>query len=237
MAITVNIPKPPLDRLEIYDFWLQDRFTQAAAANPILIGSAVSSGTNSTAVPISSLNGMYPNGTFLRSSTTANGGFRYQTNSIITDYFGMISHKYQCVFQWLTSFTGRTVRIGYIDTTSVADNVDGAYFEILDNAVSCKTATNSVRTTTAMTTVLSLSTHYLFDIEVNTNGTSAVFTLYNGDTGALLEMVTITTNIPTTSNRGFSAGIIATEVSLVASDIGVLKYIGFGTVNAFNRYR
>jgi hypothetical protein len=237
MAITVNIPKPPLDRLELYDFWQQDRFSQAVTTSPILVGTAVSSGTNSTAVPTASLNGRYPFGVFLRSSTTANGGYRYSANSLANDFFGVISHKFQCAYQWVTSFTGRTVRVGYIDTTTSADCVDGAYFEILDNAVSCKTATNSVRTTTAMTTLLALNTHYVFDVEVNDSGTSALFTLYNGDTGVALETVTITTNIPLTSARAFSPGIIATEVSTTASDMGVLKYIGFGTINAFNRYR
>jgi hypothetical protein len=47
--------------------------------------------------------------------------------------------------------------------------------------------------------------------------------------------VTITTNIPATSARAFGAGLVATEATTTASDIGVLYSLGFGTIPGFQR--
>lgn len=201
------------------------------------VGAAISSGTNTTAVPAASMLGYNPFGVFLRSSTTAGGGYRYNTTSAAADYFGVISHKFRCQFQWLTSFTGRTVRMGYHDVTSNVAPTDGAYFEANDGTLSCVTANNASRTTNATTLSLSLGVPYTFDIEVNAAGSSARFRVYSGTNATPVLDVTNTTNIPTTSARAFGAGVIATESSTTASDMGVLYLIGMGTINGFNRYR
>lgn len=228
--------KAALVTLGFEDYWSESNFLQVSLTQPNLLGTAISSGTIN-AIPTASLNGRFPNGVFIRSSTTANGGYKFSTPSLVNDYFGVVSHKLQSIFQWRTAFTGVTVRLGYLDTATIADSTDGAYFELVGNVVNCKTANNSVRTTVTMATVLSLNVNYAFDIEVNAAGTSAVFKLYNADTNTLLNTETIATNIPTTSARAFGAGIVATESSLVASDIGVLKYFGFGTVNGYLRFK
>lgn len=225
---------PDLAPLGNWDFWYYwAAGVTTASASDMFAGAAISSGTNTTAIPSAALLGYNNYGIFLRSSTTANGGYRYQTSSQVADYFGTISHKFRCQFLWRTSFTGRTVRIGYHDTTTNADATDGAYFEILDATCSCKTANNSTRTTDATTLTLSLDTAYTFDIEVNAAGTSARFRVYSGTSATAALDVTITTNIPTTSARAFGAGIVATESSTTASDIGILYGIGIGTVEAF----
>jgi hypothetical protein len=222
----------------IWDWWYDGRLgTTGATALDVFVGAAVASGTNTTAIPAASLLGYNPHGVFLRSSTTANGGYRYQTTSLAADYFGVISHKFRCQFSWLTSFTDRTVRLGYHDTATVTDAVDGAYFEIIGATASAKTASNSTRTTNATTATLSLNTPYTFEIDVNAAGTSARFRIFAGtNTTAILD-VTNVANIPTTSARSFGAGIVATEASLTASDIGILYSLGMGTVAGFERAR
>jgi hypothetical protein len=138
---------------------------------------------------------------------------------------------------WRTDFTGRTVRIGYHDTSTVTDAVDGAYFEIVGATASAKTANNSTRTTNATTATLSLDVPYTFEIDVNAAGTDARFRIYSGtNTTAILD-VTNVANIPTTSARTFGAGIVATEASTTASDIGILYSLGMGTVAGFERQR
>jgi hypothetical protein len=229
--------KAALVTLGFEDYWCESNFAQATLVQTYLTGAAISSGTINPIIPTASLNGRFPTGVLIRSSTTANGGFRFNTPSSVNDYFGVVTHKLQSIFQWRTAFTGVTVRLGYLDTVTIADSTDGAYFEIIGNAVTCKTANNSTRSSVLMATVLSLDVHYAFDIEVNAAGTSAVFRLYNADTNALLNTETIATNIPTTSARAFGAGIVATESSLVALDIGILKYFGFGTVKGYSRFR
>lgn len=220
-----------------YDYWYETRFLNTNIVQPHLAGTAIASGTSTTAVPVLSSNTLYPYGIFLRSSTSANGGFRFQSVLVNTDFFGGVAHKFQTAIMWKTAFTGRTLRFGYHDTANQNDAVDGAYFEILDNVVNCKTANNTSRSTVTMVATLSLDVVYVFDIESNTDGTQIIYKLINGTTSETIETRTITTNIPNTSTRGFGVGLVATELSLVASDICIIYYEGNGTLNAFNRLR
>lgn len=199
----------------------------------MFVGAAVSSGTNNAALPAPLA--IAPDGVFLRSSTAANGGYRYQTSSLIGQLFGGASRKFRGRFRWRTSFTGRTVRIGFLDTTTSADAVDGVYFEIVADVCSAKTANNSTRTTAGTTATLSLDTLYTFDIDVNAAGNEARFRVYAGTSSTPVLDQTITTNIPTASGRYFGTGIVATESSTTASDIGILYGMGYGTVEAFTR--
>lgn len=234
-SVLLPTPSSPTP-LGLWDWWTYTRFANVTAtAMDAFLGAAISSGTNNTAIPTTGLAGYNSYGVFLRSSTTANGGYRYQTSSMVSDYFGAISHKFRCQYMPLTSFTGRTLRIGFHDSVTNADAVDGAYFEIVDAVCSAKTSNNSTRTTNATTLTLSLNTAYTFDIDVNAAGTSARFRVYGGNSSTALLDVTITTNIPTTSARAFGAGIVATEVSTTASDIGILYGMGVGTVEGFTR--
>jgi hypothetical protein len=220
-----------------YDYWYETRFQNTNGTQAHIAGSAISAGTSSSTVPILASNTLYPYGVFLRSSTTANGGFKYNTSYITTDFFGGVAKKFQTAIMWKTSFTGRTVRVGLHDSGTVSDAVDGAYFEVLDNVVNCKTSDNSVRTTVTMATTLSIDEIYLFDIESNTAGTLITYKLINANTNVVIETATISTNIPTLSTRGFGVSLVATEATTTASDICVIYYIGNGTVNGFNRQR
>lgn len=223
--------------LGLWDFWQEERYgSNATQGSQLWLGSAISAGTNNAA-PLTAGLGYDRYGIFLRSSATANSGYRYQTANFSTAYFGQISFKFRCQFKWATSFTGRTVRIGYLDTTTSADAVDGAYFEVLDAVCSAKTANNSVRTTAGTTVTLSLDVPYTFDIEVNAAGTAARFRVYAGTNTTPILDQTITTNIPTTTARGFSSGIVATCSAAAASDIGLLYLLADGTIAGFLRAR
>ncbi|MDQ7745468.1 hypothetical protein [Hydrogenophaga pseudoflava] len=223
--------------LGLWDHWTDWRAGSGNAnASDIFTGTAVSSGTNTTALPTGGMAGYNDHGVFLRSSTTANGGYRYQTTSLVGMYFSGVARKYRCQFLWRTSFTGVTVRTGFHDTNTNADAVDGAYFEISGSTCSAKTANNSTRTTHATTITLSLDVAYTFDIEVNAAASEARFRVWAGNNyDAAVMDVTITTNIPSTSARTFGAGIVATEASTTAMDIGVLYSLGVGTPAGFAR--
>lgn len=226
-----------LTPLGLWDYWTDWRAASGNANAPgAFAGAAVSSGTNTTALPTGGMAGYNDHGVFLRSSTTADGGYRYQTTSLVGMYFGGVARKFRGQFLWRTSFTGRTVRLGFHDSNTVADAVDGAYFEIVGSTCSAKTASNSTRTTDATTITLSLDVAYTFDIEVNAAATEARFRVWGGNNydTALMD-VTITTNIPSTNARTFGAGIVATESSTTASDIGILYSLGIGTPAGFAR--
>lgn len=224
--------------LSLWDYWQETWIGTANIASPQgWLGVAIASGTNDTGIPTASVLGYNRIGVFIRSSTTANGGFRYQTVSTIADYFGVLSHKFRCAFLWRTDFTNRLVRLGYLDTTTHADATDGAYFEISGSTASAKTANNGTRTTHGTTATLSLDVPYIFDVEVNAAGTSARFRIYQAQTEAAIYDQTITTNIPTTSARTFGHGFIATESSTTASDIGMLYMLSEGTIAGYQRAR
>lgn len=218
-----------IQRSGLHDFWQDVIFGVANTDKNPFFGTAILSGTITTNPPAASLQGFNPHGVFIRSSTTADGGYRFVTSSASADYFGVQRHRFRAVANWQTSFTGRTVRMGYHDATTVADAVDGAYFEAVAGTVSCKTANNSVRTTSGTTFAMTLNVVYTFDIDVNAAGTEARFRIYAGTSETAVLDVTITTNIPTTSARAFGCGIVATEVSVTASDILLLYRMGMGS--------
>ena len=224
--------------LAIYDKWIE--YWLSTSLNLIgttFVGANIGGGNNGGIINQTNINGFYHYGVFIRSGTNANSGYRYNTNTQLGDFFGTISHKFQCIYMPMTAFTGRLVRLGYHDVISFTTPQDGVYFELNENQVICVTRNFPSVTSQTMTTTMNLGTNYHFDIEVNAAGTSAIFRLTNADTQTLLETITITTNIPTTADRGFGTAFVATEASTTASNIGILRFIGTGTIEGFNRAR
>lgn len=220
------------------DVWAYTIFGNGTAtANDLFTGAAISSGTNATAIPASSLVGGALAGLFLRSGTTANGGYRYTTTSATAFRFGTgVPLKFVGRWMSLTDHTGRLVRIGFHDANSATDAVDGAYFEINAGVCTAKTANNSVRTSNPTTVTLVLSSLYTFHIDENADGTSIRFRVFrDGNTTPVLD-VTNTTNIPTATTRAFGAGVVATETTTTASDIGIVFGMGYGTVAAYDKH-
>lgn len=218
------------------DFWESNHFgSNGAAAQNLFAGAAISSGTNNTAIPVAAVLGYNPNGVFIRSGTTANGGYRYLTSSLVSMRFGSVAWKFRGHYLARTSFTNVLLRLGFHDTSTSADATDGAYFELNGAVCSAKTANNSTRTTNATTVTLTLNTFYTFDIEANAAGTSVRFRVYEGLNATPILDVTNTTNIPTAAGREFGVGCVATESTTTATDIGILYRMGYGTVPAYRR--
>lgn len=223
--------------LALWDYWYQAQFASAnATSTDMFAGAAVSAGTITTAPPVTNppTMGFNPYGILIRSSTTANGGYAFRTTQQTLDFFGTISKKFRVQLASVTSFTGCTIRAGFLDTTTSADAVDGAYFEIVAGTAVAKTASNSTRTTST-SYAMALNVAYTLEIDVLANGTSARFRIWADQNETPVFDQTITTNIPTTVARSFCTGVVATEASTVASNICILYAMGVGTIAGFNR--
>ncbi len=117
---------------------------------------------------------------------------------------------------WVSALSDATDRyqtlIGFFDTESVVNQVDGAYFLYDEGGVStgsaasanwqCVTVNNSTRTFTTTGTAVTATSYQKLEIQVNAAGTSIDF-IINGSTVA-----THTTNIPTTSARATGFGTL-----------------------------
>lgn len=202
--------------------------TVATTLNAPFTGTAISSGTN--ALNNTNMTVQRPGVTRMTSSTTANGGFRWQTDVTTIRLKG--NEMFECAIAPV-NFTTTTMRAGFHDATSITDAVDGAYFEYNNSGVIVlKTSNNSTRTTSATITTLSLNTWYKLRITVNADATSVLGEVFDAN-GTLINSVSNTTNIPTASGRECGAGIICTESTTTATAMCDLDYLKF--VNTLSR--
>jgi hypothetical protein len=192
----------------------------STTANTVWLTGAVSFGT-SPVIATTSINN--PGVVRMSSSTTANSGYRWQT-----DFSSILlkgGEEFTAIINPVT-FTSTTVRIGFLDTATSADAVDGVYFEYsLNGSVQLKTSNNSTRTTSPTITTLTAGSWYKLKVKIN-SPTSATGTVYN-NLGVNLGSQTITTNIPTGTGRQVGSGIIATNSGTVATgllDVDFLKF-------------
>jgi hypothetical protein len=153
----------------------------------------------------------------ISSSTTANSGGYIETD--VSAFLLGGGEVFEAVFQPRVSGNANTtIRMGFLDTITSTDVVDGAYFELPVNSLNIvgKTANNSTRTTSATIATLTVNTWYRCRLEVNSNATQVSFYVYD-DSGAQLGSQSITTNIPTTAGRETGAGVIATNSGTTAT--------------------
>jgi hypothetical protein len=182
-------------------------------------GSAIGAGTL-TSPAAGSVDANRPGVVSLRSSATANSGYRVGFDTLL---LGKLS-AFEAIWQ-LRTFSGTTVRAGFHDATSIADAVDGVYFEVSNAVVTPKTASNSVRSS-GTTFNMSSAAWYRFQVMVNAGGTLATFNIFDA-TNALLFTTTLSTNIPVASARETNAAIIATSSGTSAAELALLDFIGF----------
>ena len=196
-------------------------------------GSGISSGTNSTNPPAGVVTGHHPGCWLLRSSTTANSGYRIVTDN---DEFRLAGDEvFDLVFRTPASMTNNQIRFGFLDTTTSTDATDGAYFELAATGVlTGKTANNATRSTSATLATLGVSTWYHVRITLNADATLVTFSLYD-DAGASLGAQSLSSNIPTTSGRETGAGLVATNSGTTASDVVIVDYIGVTINRALQR--
>ncbi len=173
------------------------------------------------------------------SSTTTNSGNHSYYLGLQTNFFFQGGETYECIYQpKVASNTNTTTRFGFLDATTSADAVDGAYFEIPAGSFNVvgKTANNSTRTTSSTIATLSVNTWYRFKVTVNRASSSIKFEIFDAN-GVPLGSQSNTANIPTTSARAFGAGYISTNVGTVATLLGWLDYqaVQLGAGKAINR--
>ena len=159
----------------------------------------------------------------LGSAATANTGFVwfFTANSLLLSG----NEQFDCVFRTPPTFATITTRIGFHDSATVADAVDGCYLEwIGTGAVVAKTSNNSVRTTSATIFTFLVDTWYHVRIKLNATATAVDYTIFS-DAGAQLATIQITTNIPTASLREVSAYVNATSSGVAAIVLLYLDYM------------
>jgi len=204
--------------------------TGTQALDPFL-GTAIASGTsNQPTAGIIDAN--HPGAIRLLSSTTTNSGFFVGTNISSIRLAG--DDHFNAVFQ-LASLALNTTRLGFLDTATVADAVDGAYLEIdASGVVTGKTANNSTRSSTGTTYTISATTWYRAFIRTNAANTAVIFYLYN-DAGTLLWTDTLSTNIPTASGREVGAAFVITNSGTTAIDLAHIDYMSFAIRRSVQR--
>ena len=179
-------------------------------------GSAVVSGTM-TSASAGLVTANHPGVVKFRSAAgNADSGFR-----LIIDGSALLlsGGEYCSVIFNVPSVTNNTIRLGFIDTATVADVTDGCYMEIPGSTtLSGKTASNGSRNTTLTNYTISTGTWYRAVIYLNAGATLVTFELYN-DSGTLLWSDTLSSTIPTASGRETGCGIIGTNSTTSATDI------------------
>lgn len=193
----------------------------AATGNPPFTVTALSTGTFTTAPAVA--DALAQGTLLLRCSTTANSGVRIATTQPTISASGLAFRA----IAYLPTLATRTLRVGFHDATTSTDAVDGAYFEVTNLTVVAKTASNSTRTTSGTTFVLTAATFYVFDIEY-VSATSVRFRVSQLSNGTLVYDQTISTNVPSAIARAFFPSLIVTNSATTAADLMLIDYMGFG---------
>ena len=193
--------------------------------NQPFFGAAISSGTSTTVPSDADFASGHPGMLLLRSSTTTNGGYRWQSEVSLRGGAGL---AFRGIVKPIADSATKTIRIGFGDSLTTSAHANGAWvaFEIsLFTPLIAVACANNGTTTTTSTPLTPGSIWYTIDIVFVTGGVR--FAILD-DAGAALYEGSITTNVPTDNNRRFVAGIIATEASTTATDIALLDYMGVG---------
>lgn len=190
----LDVDVPPM----LSNYWLR---SGAGIVNPFVTNNV--GGAN----PLAIVDSSHPaSRQFLTGTTTTGAACLTFTGVII---FDTTSHtwRYETRFMIPTLSNGTdtvNLTIGFQDTTTAIDGVDGAYVKVDSNTApnfQCVTSANSVRTTTDSGIALVANTWYRLVIVV-TNATSVAFYLHpEGSALPSTPTVTITTNIPTGATR------------------------------------
>ena len=223
--VALILPVGSFERGERLTPWQGSDFMHGVSPYGPFNANVIASGTANVAasgIPTAS----HPGVITIASSTTANSGASVISNGSQILLGG--GEQFDCVFKTPAAFTSITTRLGFHDTSTSADAVDGCYLEISTAGVAVgKTSNNSTRTTSATIATLSVATWYHGRVKLNAGATGVDFTIYD-DSGAQQGTVNITTNIPTASGRECGAGYIVTNAGTTAINSGFLDYMCFG---------
>lgn len=200
-----------------------DFLTPTAGSMDPFLGAAVSAGTLAAA-NAGAVTKDRPGVVKLRCGTTANGGYKIQTDPVSLLLGG--GEQFDAVWSVVT-LTALTMRLGLHDSVTSADAVDGVYFEIAaGGALVAKSSNNSTRTTAGTSFTVVAGTWYRSRVSLNAAGTAVSFKVWDLATQTIVyQPADITTNIPTASGREVGAGIVATNSGTTATDLVHLDYM------------
>lgn len=189
--------------------------TTTGVISPFFI-TALLSGTSSLRTSELNHPGIYD----IQSVATINSGFVYRLSDNIAllkgDERGVDIFKVQ-------SNTDTVIRGGFHDSISVADPVDGVFYEITNGAVVFRTMNNSLNTNSSTITTLTVGNWYKFITRV-ISSSLVTLEIYDG-TNSLLFSTNIVTNIPTVFPRTTGRAFGAWRTTATAGRILDLDYI------------
>jgi len=170
----------------------------------------------------------------ITSAAAANSGWRFITGT--TSILVADGYKHTSILRPLT-LAGLLARTGFGDSNGTTDNVDGAYFEIttvggVPGTLVGKTASNSVRSTTATSFVLTSGVWYRLVVLVG--AASVTFFVYD-DTNTLLWTDSLASNIPTAPGRETASVLVAANTIGGTVTILDIDYLCFETTKPLPR--
>jgi len=186
----------------------------------------VAAALNSGGIGATAGNPNHPGVRYVQSSTTPNSGGSVLISALALLLAGKESTD---LIVYPRTLAGATIRFGYLDTTTSADAVDGAYIEMaqvggVDGTIVGKTASNSTRSTTGTSSLLVTNTWYRLRVTLDPTAARVDFYLYSA-AGALLWTDNLTTNIPTAAGRETGHGVILTNAGTSILDIAYLDFM------------
>ena len=160
----------------------------------------------------------------LLSGTSANSGCGAYTQSLLCNSVGGL--RFRAMFQVPAAVATVTQRIGFLDTTTIADATNGAYIQIVNNVASYKTAQAGVRTTHG--TTLTLTTGAWYTLHIILLSTTSAQCIILDDAGTKQLDVTNSANVPTGTNLfGAAANCFRSDIVNLTPML-YLDWIGFG---------
>ena len=210
-------------------FWLQCDFPlQNNTSVAPFLGTAFGGGSVSTlADPALMLK--HPGVILIRSSATANSGYRILTsnNAIVLQGNEESNTIFNSSF---VSSTGNMV-FGFTDAVGgVAAATNGAFIQVVATSiggpavVTGKNYSSGLTSNTATTGSLTAGEWYHARIKVNSDATLVTFSIYKND-GTFVWSDTLSTNIPKTAARSVAGGTLAWDSSGGNNDIVALDYL------------
>lgn len=208
-------------------YWvLVDFLTTNANQNAPFGGSAIAGGTsgNSTAF-LNKARGI----TNLLSSATANSGYAWTTSAAcLLLRGGEISYSR---LLW-TGTADRRTRAGFLDTSTIAEVVDGAYFNIdASGSITAVNVSNNIATTSAVLLTIDaakLSKFYDLWVTIKADLSGAMYTITD-ENNAVVATTEVLGNIPSTSGRFTGAGVVGINANTTTGvEIVLVDKLGLG---------
>lgn len=185
----------------------------------------INSGTNTTAPAAGDYSALHPGIMLLRSSGTANSGYRIATSGLL---IGAANLSYRAIFMPKGTLAGATYYLGIHNTAagSTAEPTSGCYLAVAPGGVATFKAANAgARTNAASTITLAASVWYTLDITWTTS--SVARCVIRNDAGTVLLDVNVSSNVPNTSAQLLTPQFIAIS-STINTDICCVDGVWFG---------